>query len=246
MISAASLYRRWNLQLESRGGLIGYKNNSQNNSQFILLVQQPGVLMVEGATIIDQYFWELWIIKKIGACASRVGAVFARIPLFFSGVTAKSNAAAGSRILRTQNPACPPSCPVVALREAGSPEGEGGNLQPSTLNLWTLRAAAKPLRRRREPGTYFSIYIPKLRLYTKNELIPFLKPWCCKSRGCCSFKASKVEAVVAYCNLLATQKMQYHRLSFRVNNRTIYLLFIPFIFSKIGDADLISHKGLIT
>ncbi|MGD8260772.1 MAG: hypothetical protein PVG08_03690 [Desulfobacterales bacterium] len=38
-----------------------------------------------------------------------------------------------------------------------------------------------------------------------------------ESRGCPSFKASKGEAVVAYRNPLATQKMGWHRLSCRVN-----------------------------
>jgi hypothetical protein len=38
-----------------------------------------------------------------------------------------------------------------------------------------------------------------------------------ESRGCPSFKASKGEAVVAYRDPLATQKMGWHRLSRRVN-----------------------------
>ena len=38
-----------------------------------------------------------------------------------------------------------------------------------------------------------------------------------ESRGCPSFKASKGEAVVAYRNPLATQKMGWFRLSRRVN-----------------------------
>jgi hypothetical protein len=38
-----------------------------------------------------------------------------------------------------------------------------------------------------------------------------------ESRECPSFKASKGEAVVAYRNPLATQKMGWHRLSRRVN-----------------------------
>jgi hypothetical protein len=38
-----------------------------------------------------------------------------------------------------------------------------------------------------------------------------------ESRGCRSFKASKVEAVVTYRNPLATQKMGWHRLSPWVN-----------------------------
>ena len=38
-----------------------------------------------------------------------------------------------------------------------------------------------------------------------------------ESRGCPSFKTSKGEAVVAYRNSLATQKMGWHRLSRRVN-----------------------------
>ena len=38
-----------------------------------------------------------------------------------------------------------------------------------------------------------------------------------ESLGCPRFKASKAEAVVNYCEPLATQKMGYHRLSQRVN-----------------------------
>ena len=38
-----------------------------------------------------------------------------------------------------------------------------------------------------------------------------------KSRGCLRSKASKGEAVVSYCEPLATKEMGYHRLSWRVN-----------------------------
>lgn len=47
--------------------------------------------------------------------------------------------------------------------------------------------------------------------------------WCCKSRVCCSFKASKGEAVRFYRNHLATQKVQHNRLSYWVNNSTTFL-----------------------
>jgi hypothetical protein len=45
-----------------------------------------------------------------------------------------------------------------------------------------------------------------------------------ESRGCPSFKASKGEAVVVYCEPLATQQMGYHRLSRRVNQMEIFLI----------------------
>ncbi|MGD8258960.1 MAG: hypothetical protein PVG70_21175 [Desulfobacterales bacterium] len=38
-----------------------------------------------------------------------------------------------------------------------------------------------------------------------------------ESRGCLSFEASKGEAVIVYCEPLATKKMGWHRLSHGVN-----------------------------
>src|SRR4030042_2038907 len=48
-------------------------------------------------------------------------------------------------------------------------------------------------------------------------------PCCCKSRGRPRSKASKGEAVVFYCELLATNEMGHHRLSLRVKNMTNFL-----------------------
>jgi len=47
-------------------------------------------------------------------------------------------------------------------------------------------------------------------------------------------QASKGDAVVVYREFWATQQMQYHRLSHRVNNRTIFLLFLNVV---LGDCD---------
>ncbi|OGP62353.1 MAG: hypothetical protein A2V65_12410 [Deltaproteobacteria bacterium RBG_13_49_15] len=46
---------------------------------------------------------------------------------------------------------------------------------------------------------------------------------CCKSRGRPRSKASKGEAVVFYCESLATKEMGHHRLSLRVKNMTNFL-----------------------
>ncbi|OGP59918.1 MAG: hypothetical protein A2V65_07125 [Deltaproteobacteria bacterium RBG_13_49_15] len=48
-------------------------------------------------------------------------------------------------------------------------------------------------------------------------------PCCCKSRGRPRSKASKGEAVVFYCESLATKEMGHHRLSLRVKNMTNFL-----------------------
>ena len=73
--------------------------------------------------------------------------------------------------------------------------------------------------------------------YTKDIRRSF--PWGFKSRGCCSFKATEGEAVVDYRNPLATQKMQYYRLSRRVNNRTIFILALDVTFGEINETALI-------
>ena len=51
--------------------------------------------------------------------------------------------------------------------------------------------------------------------------------------------ASKGEVVVGYRNPLATQKMPYHRLSRRVNNRTAFLLVMDATFNEFDKIGLI-------
>jgi len=70
-------------------------------------------------------------------------------------------------------------------------------------------------------------------------------PWCCKSRGCCSFKASKGEAVVGYRNPLATQKMHYHRLSRKGKQQDDFLLVVDITFGEFDETALMSQKGMI-
>src|SRR4030042_4738171 len=63
------------------------------------------------------------------------------------------------------------------------------------------------------------------RMRKKCQLLfyPLCKPCCCKSQGCPRSKASNGEAVVFYCEPLATKEMGHHRLFFRVKHMTHFL-----------------------
>jgi len=65
-------------------------------------------------------------------------------------------------------------------------------------------------------------------------------------QGWASTELSRSQAVVAYRNPLATQKMPYHRLSRRVNNRTTFLLLGDVIFGEINETAKISQKNPVS
>ena len=64
----------------------------------------------------------------------------------------------------------------------------------------------------------------KIAISFWDDLIKSMNNWLSESWGCRSFKAAKGEAVVCYCKSLVTQKMEWHRLSQRVNKMERLLL----------------------
>ena len=89
------------------------------------------------------------------------------------------------------------------------------------LSFFAIRANL-PIRWKGPDLNGYNNFLKKLSLVCCNTFQLNL-PCCCKSQGCPRSKASKGEAVVFYCESLATKEMGCHRLSLRVKNMTNFL-----------------------